>query len=237
MDAETKFILIYGASGIGKTSLALTAPEPHLVIDIEGSRSLLPKTYTELNLKKPQKAGNQYVTPAANDLVSIVRLLTKTSHHYRTVILDSVTKWQREKVATCDEGNRNGCGAEVFTFWRTIYEVTGSLLGCLQAFVLHPTHPVNVVCTAQEYTEYDDNGNVDCVRPDLYGRGREAFVQAADLVAYVSLSSSQKRYMACDLSSSVIAKHRSAYIRDLKKPIEVPLGEPMLTTIINNWKE
>ncbi len=105
-------IVIYGASGAGKTWFALSFPSVYY-IDTEGGADLA--HYTE----RLAKAGGKYLGPedGANDFEVIIdqaKALATEKHKFKTLVVDSITKPFISAIATEGErlGDKNAFGAD-----------------------------------------------------------------------------------------------------------------------------
>jgi len=105
-------IVIYGASGVGKTWFALSFPSVYY-IDTEGGADLA--HYTE----RLAKAGGKYLGPedGVNDFEVIIdqaKALAIEKHKFKTLVVDSITKPFISAIATEGErlGDRNAFGAD-----------------------------------------------------------------------------------------------------------------------------
>lgn len=83
-------MMLFGASGVGKTWAALTFPKPYYV-DIEAGANL--KHYQE----RLKKSGGAYMGPEEGStnfstVIEEVKALATEKHEYKTVIFDSITK-------------------------------------------------------------------------------------------------------------------------------------------------
>jgi len=103
--------VLYGVSGIGKTTLALSSPTPYYY-DVEGGAK--GQQYREL-LKK---SGGAYLGPEdgtldGNLLIEQMQALATEKHPYKTLIVDSLTKLFQTAVAQEAErlGDKDAFGA------------------------------------------------------------------------------------------------------------------------------
>lgn len=105
-------ILIFGKPGVGKTWQSLDFPSCYY-IDTESGADLA--HYTD----KLKKAGGVYMGPADGSLdfptvIEQFQALATEKHHFKTVIIDSVSKLFNNQVATSAEelGEKNVFGAD-----------------------------------------------------------------------------------------------------------------------------
>jgi hypothetical protein len=103
--------VLYGVSGVGKTTLALSFPAP-FYFDVEGGAK--GSQYREL-LKK---SGGGYMGPedgtlSFDTLFEQMQALATEKHHYKTLIIDSLTKLYQTTIAQEQErlGDKDVFGA------------------------------------------------------------------------------------------------------------------------------
>jgi hypothetical protein len=103
--------VLYGISGVGKTTLALSFPSPYY-FDVEGGAK--GPQYREL-LKK---SGGAYMGPedgtlSLDTLIEQMQALATEKHPYKTLIVDSLTKGFQTAIATEQErlGDKDAFGA------------------------------------------------------------------------------------------------------------------------------
>lgn len=104
-------MMVFGASGVGKSWFALDMPKPYY-IDCEGGARL--KHYQD----KLAKAGGVYLSPEDgaldfNFLIEQVQALATEKHEFRTLVVDSVTKVYQSCIAHEAErlGDKDAFGA------------------------------------------------------------------------------------------------------------------------------
>lgn len=105
-------MVIYGASGVGKTWFALSFPNVYY-IDTEGGAS------RAHYMERLAKSGGKYLGPedGANDfelIIDQVKALTTEQHAFKTLVIDSVTKPFISSIAAEGErlGEKNAFGAD-----------------------------------------------------------------------------------------------------------------------------
>ena len=228
--------LIYGKSGVGKTTVALTAPEPILLLDQEGSANLLGSSYQEW-FPRVQKTseliqGENYFVHHDNILHALERE-RREQGHFATVIFDTVTHWQEELLLGFEDEHPDGG----WKFWNAVGATGREMCGRLKVINKRPNGRSNVIVTAQLHEQRDEKGQIVEYSPALAGKSRGYFVQAADLVGFLSVASNGNRYMQCDLRPTITAKHRSQYLSDNPSPTPVPSDGLFLTDVIKGWRE
>ncbi len=90
-------MLIFGKSGVGKTWASLDFPST-LYVDTEGGANL--KHYTD----KLSKSGGMYFgveqgSRDYNTVVELVKELATTKHHFKTIVIDSISKVFNSEIA------------------------------------------------------------------------------------------------------------------------------------------
>ncbi len=105
-------ILIFGKPGVGKTWASLDFPSVYY-IDTEGGADLA--HYTD----KLRAAGGMYLGPnegslSFDTLLEQIQALATEKHHFRTVVVDSITKLFMSEIAKEGErlGDKNAFGAD-----------------------------------------------------------------------------------------------------------------------------
>lgn len=157
-------IVIYGASGAGKTWFSLSFPSVFFC-DSEGGANLA--HYTE----RLSKAGGKYLGPedGANDFEVIIdqaKALATEKHNFKTFVIDSVTKPFISLIAAEGErlGDRNAFGAD-----------KKPAIGAMRRLI-NAVHrlDMNVVFVAHETTEWGilKNGERGEIGkgPDVYSK-------------------------------------------------------------------
>ena len=149
--------LIFGASGVGKTWIALDFPTPYY-IDTEGGADL--KHYQE----KLIASGGQYMGPEDGALdfdtvIGQVKALSIVKHDFKTLIIDSITKLFQSEIANKEEeleeaGKESGWGASK----KPAVSRMRRLVNALDRL------DMNVILISHEATEY---GLVNGVRNEI----------------------------------------------------------------------
>lgn len=142
-------IVIYGASGVGKTWFSLAFPKV-FYIDTEGGAS------RQHYMERLKESGGVYLGPedGANDFETIigqVKALSTEKHPYKTVVIDSITKPFLTAIASEGErlGDKNAFGADkkpAIQFMRRLIAAVHRL-------------DMNVIFVAHEKSEWGQDGS------------------------------------------------------------------------------
>lgn len=163
-------MLVYGKSGVGKSSLAATAPYPRLMLDVETGHRFLPINvkYWDPFREAPPVADGTWDTVVVNirdynTVLKVYEWLRSGQHQFRSLILDSISELQ---VKFFDQI----AGDEQIKMqqWGEVLRKMGGLLRNIRDLTTHPTNPLEaVILTAME--DYDKDGTA---RPYLQGQLR-----------------------------------------------------------------
>ncbi len=170
-------MMVYGPSKAGKSTLAVTAPYPRLLLDVESAHRFLPivvKYWDPLREEPPVADGtwDTCVVPTRNydTMLSVYRWLQSGQHQFKSLIVDSVSELQ----VKCLE---NIAGANQMTQqqWGELLRHMGQLLRDLRDLTMHPTNPLSaLVLTAMERPGMSGTskpylqGQIGIVAPYLY---------------------------------------------------------------------
>lgn len=176
-------ILIYGESGVGKTVLAGSAcvvPEmaPVLLLDIEGGTLSLRRRYPEVDAIRIK---------TWSDLVKVWEALKEGKHHYKTVIVDSLTEAQKIGLATImkravikarEEGNERDPDLPGIGEYGKSTNQMRALVRCFRDL------PMNVIFTCLAARDQDKKGNWH-TRPSLTAKLSSEIAAFMDVVLYM----------------------------------------------------
>jgi hypothetical protein len=162
-------IMVYGESKVGKSSFAVTAPYPRLMLDVEGGHRFLPivvKYWDPLREEPPVADGTWdtcVVTVRDYDtVIKTYQWLQMGKHQFKSLIIDSISELQ-VKCMDSIAGNEQMKMQQ----WGELLRHMGALLRDLRDLTMHATNPLEaVVLTAMSRTGGDSSRN----KPYLQGQ-------------------------------------------------------------------
>jgi hypothetical protein len=140
-------VLVYGKSKVGKSTFAVTAPYPRLMLDVEGGHRFLPiiVKYWDPMREAPPVADGTWDTCVVQvrdyDVVlKAFQWLQSGQHQFKSLIIDSISELQ----VKCMD---NIAGKEQMKMqqWGEILRHMGGLLRDLRDLTMHPTNPIEAV--------------------------------------------------------------------------------------------
>ena len=161
-------IMVYGESKVGKSSFAVTAPYPRLMLDVEGGHRFLPiniKYWDPLTEEPPLADGTwDTVVVKVNDYDVVMKAfqwLQSGKHQFKSLIIDSISELQ----VKCMD---NIAGTEQMKMqqWGELLRHMGALLRDLRDLTMHPTQPLEAVVL----TAMARKGQDGVYRPYLQGQ-------------------------------------------------------------------
>ena len=161
-------IMVYGESKVGKSSFAVTAPYPRLMLDVEGGHRFLPinvKYWDPLTEEPPVADGTwDTVVVKVNDYDVVLKAfqwLQSGKHQFKSLIIDSISELQ----VKCMD---NIAGTEQMKMqqWGELLRHMGALLRDLRDLTMHPTQPLEAVVL----TAMARKGQDGVYRPYLQGQ-------------------------------------------------------------------
>jgi hypothetical protein len=160
--------MVYGESKVGKSSFAVTAPYPRLMLDVEGGHRFLPiniKYWDPLTEEPPLADGTwDTVVVKVNDYDVVMKAfqwLQSGKHQFKSLIIDSISELQ----VKCMD---NIAGTEQMKMqqWGELLRHMGALLRDLRDLTMHPTQPLEAVIL----TAMARKGQDGVYRPYLQGQ-------------------------------------------------------------------
>jgi hypothetical protein len=160
--------MVYGESKVGKSSFAVTAPYPRLMLDVEGGHRFLPinvKYWDPLTEEPPLADGTwDTVVVKVNNYDVVMKAfqwLQSGKHQFKSLIIDSISELQ----VKCMD---NIAGTEQMKMqqWGELLRHMGALLRDLRDLTMHPTQPLEAVVL----TAMARKGQDGVYRPYLQGQ-------------------------------------------------------------------
>ena len=161
-------IMVYGESKVGKSSFAVTAPYPRLMLDVEGGHRFLPINikYWDPMTEEPPLADGTWdtVVVKVNEYDVVMKTfqwLQSGKHQFKSLIIDSISELQ----VKCMD---NIAGTEQMKMqqWGELLRHMGALLRDLRDLTMHPTQPLEAVIL----TAMARKGQDGVYRPYLQGQ-------------------------------------------------------------------
>jgi hypothetical protein len=160
--------MVHGESKVGKSSLAVTAPYPRLMLDVEGGHRFLPinvKYWDPIREEPPVADGTwDTVVVVVRDYDVVMKAfqwLQSGKHQFKSLIIDSISELQ----VKCMD---NIAGTEQMKMqqWGELLRHMGALLRDLRDLTNHPTQPLEAVVL----TAMSRKGQDGVYRPYLQGQ-------------------------------------------------------------------
>jgi len=161
-------LMVYGESKVGKSTFAVTAPYPRLMLDVEGGHRFLPinaKYWDPMNEEPPAADGTwDTVVVQVRDYDTVLKAfqwLQSGKHQFKSLIIDSISELQ----VKCMD---NIAGTEQMKMqqWGELLRHMGALLRDLRDLTMHPTQPLEAVVL----TAMARKGQDGIYRPYLQGQ-------------------------------------------------------------------
>src|SRR6478752_7740230 len=155
---ESLTMVIYGASKAGKTTLALTAPYPRLVLDVENGTkfALINRVYWDPMRAEPPVADGSWDTGIVHCtkfeiMLRTYQWLQSGKHQFNSLIIDSISELQVKIVEQIA-----GRSTVQLQQWGDIGRATSGLMRDMRDLTMHPTKPLEaVILTAMERDSQD----------------------------------------------------------------------------------
>lgn len=210
-------IIVYGESGVGKTSLIKTLPEENtLVISLEdGLLSISDKSYDYVNVKT---------------IKEIMDIITSNEiSKYKNIVIDSITELSQNvflalnnKYRDIEKKNSKNPGSMAMKLWGDFSESFSVLFKELRRL------EKNVLAIAL-VTEKENNVGVSIKKPDVYGKSSDRIIAWFDECFYMFVDKEGNRKFLTETANNTMAKDRSTKLdkindTDIGKIIETVLS-------------
>lgn len=178
-------MMVYGESKVGKSTLAVTAPYPRLMLDVEGGHRFLPINvkYWDPLREEPPVADGTWDTCVVNVrdydvVIKAFQWLQLGKHQFKSLIIDSISELQ---VKCMDQiAGKNQMQMQQ---WGELLRHMGALLRDLRDLTMHPTAPLEaVVLTAMAKADKDGR-----LRPYLQGQLAVQAPYFYDVLGYLDI--------------------------------------------------
>lgn len=217
-------MVLYGAPGVGKTTLAATAQDyvparDVLLIDVEGgARAIADRT--DISIFRPIDW---------TDLGSMLEFLEESSHAFRTIIIDTINECQRLGLEQIMRGGGPTATAQLQDYLKS----NEQMLRFVRAYrSLAYTRGWNIIFISHETEVHDQATGAVLTRPALTPKAAEMVVASVDAVGYL-YRDGPKRMLTFDGTAYLRAKFRQPQHAISTVPL-VPLliENPTLATIL-----
>lgn len=226
-------ILVYGDSGVGKTTFAGSAdqvPEmrPVLFIDIEGGTESLKHSYPEVDTVR---------VTSWKEMQNVYNALYEGGHGYRTVVLDSLTEIQKFNMYNIMSEviqRRPDLDADVPSMreWGKNLEQIRRMVRGFRDLDMH------VIFTALNKTDKDQKTGITTMKPSLSGKLADEVAAFLDVVMYYYVKEISdggatvfKRLLLTQKTDAQIAKDRTGRLPQIiEEPTMVEIHKLMQHT-------
>src|SRR6185369_5586381 len=220
-------MLVYGDSGVGKTTLAASAdslPEMRkiLVVDIEGGLLSIKNRYPNVESVR--------VTSWA-DMQEVYNQLYAGDHGYRTVIIDSLSEAQKMSMdlvmrKLVDQHEERDPDVPSIREWNINIEQTRKFVRTFRDL------PVNTIFTALAKSDKNQMTGAVRIKPSLSGKVADEVAAFLDIVSYYYVKEhdgENRRMLLCGATPGIVAKDRTGSLDQV-------MVEPTMSTIWNAVK-
>ena len=177
-------LMIHGESKTGKSTLAVSAPEPRLMHDVEGGHKFLPikvKYWDPMTSEPPEYDGSWdtcvVVTTSYDQMLRSFAWLQSGKHPFKSVIVDSISELQVKAIESIAGREQ----LQLQTWGELLRAITG-LMRDLRDLTTHASNPLQaVVLTAMTR---EQNG---VRRPYLQGQSAVTAPYLYDITGYLAI--------------------------------------------------
>lgn len=197
--------LIYGASGVGKTSFAGTAKNVIFASAEGGLLSIADKLPNYVEIKSLQ------------DLKDLYRYLLTNTHNFETLVIDSIT--EINEVIKLGIEKKTGRPMQLQD-WGVLAKDIKSILREFRDLAETPKadspnqyKPINVLFIAQETVEaQEEGGTISKIVPSLNGKASTEIAYFMDIVGYLTIDKNGVRKVITASNPRLLTKDRTGLI-------------------------
>jgi hypothetical protein len=174
-------VLIHGASKAGKSTLAVTAPAPRLLCDVESASRFLPieRVFWDPADPPPKYDGtwDTCVVPTRDwsTVEKVYQWLASGKHEFSSFIIDSISELQNRYIESV-AGRRQLTQAQ----WGDAYRAVGGLVRDIRDLTMHPTKPMECIVMTAMTRQIDEK-----FRPWCQGQLQAVLPYLMDSVVYI----------------------------------------------------
>jgi hypothetical protein len=181
---ESLTLLIHGESKVGKSTLAVTAPYPRLMIDVEGGHRFLPiqARYWDPDREEPPVADGSWdtvvvPTTSFDKMLKAYAWLQSGKHQFKSLIVDSISELQVKAIEQI-------AGRQQLQMqqWGELLRTLTGLMRDMRDLTMHPTNPLQAVVLTSMTKEV--NG---MFRPYLQGQSAITAPYLYDLTGFLTV--------------------------------------------------
>jgi phage nucleotide-binding protein len=197
-------ILIYGPSGVGKTSLYYDAKDT-LVLDVEHGTEVIKKD-SYYGKKDYESEVTILQLTSWEDLQGVFAGLQSGELTFTNVILDSITDIRelcKDHVLATQKRNRVSEDTPSQQDWGVISERMRKMLRNFRSL------PINTIIIAREYTNKDADTGTERIKPAVGGKLEDDLPGMMNITVYMTVTTDGKRVACFDLTGKYYAKDRT----------------------------
>jgi len=206
-----QYILVYGPSGIGKTTLATTLAGPTLILDAESGLSVLQgKDIEYVSLSQNEDGSLVPETDRFRRLQEFMNFIQtdEAKKKYKYIFVDSLTEVSQNIFKHMKEKHGDG-----FKLWG---EYTNAMFDFIKFFRDLRAYTV-VFVSLEDRVDEDEGGGYYC--PNVGGRKvKEFLLPAFDEVFRMIVNKDKARQLVCKPTAKTQAKDRSGKLSDIEHP-------------------
>lgn len=224
--------VIHGEPGVGKSTLAATAPGPVLVLDAEGGFRFIPgrKIRWDPTTQPVPEAGDWdyciVATTRWETVAAAYAVLQSGDHPFNSVVLDSLTEIQKRLV-----DNVSGVEQPTQQQWGQILRAMEDFVRKLRDMTFHPTHPLKAVVLLCLTHRKDD-----VFRPLVKGSLAMSLPAFMDVVGYLYVDNGAdggpERKLLIQPTVEYEAKDRTGVLTETFGPVVPSPTLPMILATI-----